>query len=161
MNLQLIAKFSLLDENNKHILNVDIGKTIKDEDLQFSLEEQYLELKNKFANQTPEAITKRICADFGISYGEVVTTGIKLSRNFLGLTLYDIIQTAYTLASNKTNKKYQITFKGSKLNVLEKKVTDDTLVIEGGLNLLDATMTDSITNMINQVAIYNKNDVFL
>lgn len=47
MNLQLIAKFSLLDENNKHILNVDIGKTIKDEDLQFSLEEQYLELKIK------------------------------------------------------------------------------------------------------------------
>ncbi|MFW3425914.1 hypothetical protein ACN9KI_03445 [Aliarcobacter butzleri] len=56
MNLQLIAKFSLLDENNKHILNVDIGKTIKDEDLQFSLEEQYLELKNKVANQTPHYV---------------------------------------------------------------------------------------------------------
>jgi hypothetical protein len=40
MKLELIAKFSLLDSNNKHIANVDIGKTIKDEDLQFSLEEQ-------------------------------------------------------------------------------------------------------------------------
>ena len=28
------------------------SKTIKDEDLQFSLEEQYLELKNKVVNQT-------------------------------------------------------------------------------------------------------------
>ena len=43
MNLQLIAKFSLFDEDNKHIANVDIGKTIKDEDLQFSLEEQLLQ----------------------------------------------------------------------------------------------------------------------
>ncbi|MCG3705622.1 hypothetical protein L5F43_03885 [Aliarcobacter butzleri] len=56
MNLQLIAKFSLLDEDNKNIANVDIGKTIKDEDLQFSLEEQYLELKNKVANQTPHYV---------------------------------------------------------------------------------------------------------
>ena len=52
MKLELIAKFSLLDSNNKHIANVDIGKMIKDEDLQFSLEEQYLELKNKVVNQT-------------------------------------------------------------------------------------------------------------
>ncbi|WP_418180575.1 hypothetical protein ACNSOL_00105 [Aliarcobacter lanthieri] len=56
MKLELIAKFSLLDDNNKHIANVDVGKTIKDEDLQFSLEEQYLELKNKVVNQTPHYV---------------------------------------------------------------------------------------------------------
>lgn len=112
----------------------------------------------KFTNKTPEEITKRICADFGIEVGTVVTTGIKISRNFLGCTLYDIIQTAYTLASAETKKKYHITFKGVKLNVLEKTVTDETIVIEGGSNLMDATMTDSIEHMINQVAIYDKND---
>lgn len=112
----------------------------------------------KFVNMTPEAITKRICADFEIDVGEAVTTGFKLSRNFLGSTLYDIIQTAYTLASAKTKKKYYITFKGSKLYVLEKKVNDETLVIEGGSNLMDATVTESIVNMVNQVAIYDKND---
>ena len=115
----------------------------------------------KFANQTPEAITKRVCADFGINAGEIISTGVKISRNFLGSTLYDIIQTAYTLASFETNNKYHIAFKGSLLNVLEKKVTDDTLVIKGGINLIDATMTDSISNMINQVAIYDKNDKFI
>lgn len=112
----------------------------------------------KFTNLTPEAIAKRVCDDFGIDTGEIVTTGIKLSRNFLGATLYDIIQTAYTLASEETKKKYYITFKGSKLCILEKKVTDETLVIEGGSNLMDATITESIASMINQVAIYDKND---
>ncbi|WP_313342501.1 hypothetical protein [Sedimentibacter sp.] len=115
----------------------------------------------KFTNQTPEAITKRVCADFGINTGEIVSTGIKISRNFLGSTLYDIIQTAYTLASFETKKKYHTAFKGSLLNVSEKNVTDDTLVIKGGTNLIDATMTDSISGMINQVAIYDKNDKFI
>lgn len=112
----------------------------------------------KFKNQTPEAITTRVCTDFEISTGEVIPAGIKISRNFLGSTLYDIIQTVYTLASAETKKKYHVAFKGMALNVLEKKVTDDTLVIKSGVNLIDATMTDSITNMINQVAIYDKND---
>ncbi|MFZ7103365.1 MAG: XkdQ/YqbQ family protein [Peptococcaceae bacterium] len=115
----------------------------------------------KFTKLTSEAIAKRVCTDFGIDTGEIVTTGIKISRNFLGSTLYDIIQTAYTLASAETKKKYHVTFKGSKLCVLEKKVTDATLVIEGGTNLMDASITDSITNMVNQVAIYDKNDKLL
>ncbi len=112
----------------------------------------------KFTNQTPEAITKRVCSDFGISVGEVIAADKKITRNFFGVTLYDIIQTVYTLASEDTKKKYQIRFIGDKLNVIEKKVNDETLVIEGGSNLMDATMTDSIKNMINQVAIYDKND---
>ncbi len=120
----------------------------------------YLKSKTsyKFVNVTPEAITRRICADFGITVGEIVATGVKISRNFLGCSLYDIIQTAYTLASAVTKKKYHIVFRGASLCVIEKKVTDTTLVIEGSSNLMDATTSESIENMINQVAIYNKDD---
>lgn len=112
----------------------------------------------KFTNQTPEAIAQRVCSDFGIPVGSLVKTGKKLSRNFLGSCLYDIIQTAYTIASAETGKKYHQVFKGSQLYVIEKTVTDETLVIEGGSNLMDASTTDSIENMINQIAIYDKND---
>lgn len=112
----------------------------------------------KFTNMAPEAITKRVCTDFEIAAGDIASTGVKISRNFFGATLYDIIQTCYTLASAENKKKYQISFKGASLNVLEKKVTDETLVIEGGSNLIDASTTDSIVNMVNQVAIYDKND---
>ncbi len=112
----------------------------------------------KFTNMTPEAIAKRIAADFGIEIGSITNTGIKITRNFIGVSLYKIIQTAYTLASEKTGKKYMIRFDGPKMCVIEKTVTDETLVIEGGSNLMSATVTESISNMINQVAIYNTDD---
>jgi len=112
----------------------------------------------KFTNMTPEAIAKRIAADFGIETGSIANTGIKITRNFIGVSLYKIIQTAYTMASEKTGKKYMIRFDGPKMCVIEKTVTDETLVIEGGSNLMSATVTESITNMINQVVIYNTDD---
>lgn len=112
----------------------------------------------KFTNQTAEAIARRVCADWGIPVGDIVSTGVSITRNFLGYTLYEIIQTAYTLASAQSGKKYQIVFKGGSLYVLEKTITDETLVIEGGSNLIDASISDSINTMINQVAIYDKND---
>lgn len=116
------------------------------------------EASYKFTNTTPEAVTKKVAADFGIAVGEIAVTGFKFNRNFLGETLYNIIDTSYTLASAKTKKKYHIVFKGTKLCVVEKKVTDSTLIIEGGSNLMDATMSESIEDMVNQVVIYDKND---
>jgi len=116
------------------------------------------EASYKFINMTPEAIAKRICSDFGIEVGSLAATGVKISRNFIGTSLYKIVQTAYTLASEKTGKKYMIRFSGPKMNVIEKAVTDETLVIEGGSNLMSASTTESITDMINQVVIYNSDD---
>jgi hypothetical protein len=112
----------------------------------------------KFKNTTPEAITRRLCSDFGIQMGSLASTGIKISRNFIGVSLYKIIQTAYTLASEQNGKHYIIRFSGSKLNVFEKKINNETLIIEGGSNLMSASTTESISNMINQVAIYNAED---
>jgi hypothetical protein len=112
----------------------------------------------KFTNMTPEAIAKRVCSDFGITIGSLAATGIKITRNFIGVSLYKIIQTAYTLASEKTGEKYMIRFDGAKMSVIKKTVTDETLVIEGGSNLMSASTTESIANMINQVAIYNTDD---
>lgn len=112
----------------------------------------------KFKNSTPEAATKRICADFGIPIGDIVSTGYSLTRNFPQAKLYDIIQTAYTLASEKTKKKYQVGFRGAKLCVWEKSAIMNAPQIAAGVNLMDAATSESIQNMVNQVAIYDKND---
>lgn len=112
----------------------------------------------KFTNTTPEAIAKRVAADYGFEVGEIATTGFKLSRNFLGTSLYEIIQTAYTLASASNKKKYLTVFRGSKLCVIEKKITNTTLVVEGGSNLINTSTSESIENMINQVGIYSEKD---
>lgn len=112
----------------------------------------------KFSGTLAENVVKRVCADFGISVGEIAHTGVPITRNFIGVNLYQIIMTAYTLAAEKTGKSYLPVFKGDKLCVVEKRISDDTLIIEGGSNLMEASCTDSIEKMVNQVSIYDKND---
>lgn len=108
----------------------------------------------KFKSMTPEAITKKVCADFGIKVGIIATTGKTISRNFLGTTLYDIIITSYTVANDK---KYMCIFEGDKLNVIEKGVVACN-PIESGINLLSLNVSETLENMVNAVNVYNKDD---
>lgn len=112
----------------------------------------------KFSGQTAEGIAKRVCADFGVGVGQLAATGIAVSRIFNGVPLYNIIQTAYTLASQKNGKKYIARFVGDKFCVLEKKVNDETLILEGGVNLMSANISESLENLVNQVAIYDSSN---
>ena len=74
---------------------------------------------------------------------------------FIGVSLYKIIMTAYTLAGAAGRKAYQIRFSGDKLCVVEIRENDQTLILEGGVNLQSASAADSIENTITQVAVYN------
>lgn len=108
----------------------------------------------KFKKMTPEAITKKVCADFGIKVGVIAATGKSITRNFLGITIYDIIMSSYTIANDK---KYMCIFEGDKLNVIEKGLTECT-PLESGINLLNVSVSESLNDMVNRVDIYNKND---
>lgn len=118
-------------------------------------------VKNKgsynFSGITPEDIVKKVCEDYGIAIGHVEAAGVPISRKFLGVSLYDIIMTAYTLAGDR---KYYCTFEGSRLNVYEKGMWMCS-PIESGENLLTAGVSESLNQMINKVDIYNKNDVLI
>lgn len=107
--------------------------------------------------QTPEAVTKSLCSEFGIPVGKLAATGIPLSRNFLGVSLYQIIQTMYTLAAEQTGKKYQIRFLSNSLQVVEKTIGADSLRLVPGSNLIACTSGDSIENMVNRVGVYDDN----
>lgn len=106
-------------------------------------------------NQTPEAVTARLCAEFGIPQGELAATGVSLSRNFLGVSLYQIIQTMYTLAAEQTGKQYQIRFRGNKLCVAEKAIGPESIRLVPGSNLLWCRSSESIEKMVNRVAVYD------
>ncbi len=112
----------------------------------------------KFRNMTPEAITKRVCSDFGITAGNLAATGVSVSRNFPGTSLYRIIQTAYTLASAATGKQYMIRFRGVYLDVTAKEKTAATPLLAPGSGLLTASVTESVEDMINRVVITDEND---
>lgn len=116
----------------------------------------------KAVNTTPEAWTRYLCKKYGVKVGSVVATGFHFTRNFLGgETLYECIQTGYALAGAKSKKRYQIRFTGDKLNVFEKTRNENTLIIKGGANLMDATISESVEKMVNQVDIYDKDDKFV
>ena len=116
-------------------------------------------LKNQgvyqFTAQTPDAIARRVCDDFGFEPGDLASPQAAITRNFIGVSLYKIIMTAYTLAAQQDGKTYQIRFSGDKLCVVEIRENDQTLILEGGVNLQSASAADSIENTITQVAVYN------
>lgn len=107
-------------------------------------------------NQTPEAVTARLCREFGIPAGELAETGVTLSRNFLGVSLYQIIQTMYTLASERNGKKYQVRFRSGRLETAEKALGPESIRLVPGSGLLWCRSEESIEQMVNRVAVYDE-----
>lgn len=110
----------------------------------------------KVRSQTPEAVTAQLCREFGIPCGALARTGVQLDRNFLGSSLFQVIQTMYTLASEQTGEKYQIRFRGDELEVVEKRQSEETLRLVPGSNLLYCDSKDSIESLITSVAVYDE-----
>lgn len=119
------------------------------------------EKQYQFVNQKPDAIVRRICTDFGISEGNLASVDVSITRNFTGNNLYQIIMTAYTLAAEQTGKNYFCLFRGDRLCVEERTVTSNTLLLLGGSNLMSASCSESVENMVNRVEIYDSNGNFL
>ena len=113
------------------------------------------ELVYNFKNQTAESIASKVCSDLGISIGSLASTGISMDKKFFGVSGYDIIMTAYTYASTKTNKKYMCTMNKGQLNVIEKGEITLELSFENGSNILDSNFSEDISNMVNKVKVYN------
>ncbi|MEG1777340.1 MAG: hypothetical protein RR209_00035 [Angelakisella sp.] len=107
---------------------------------------------------TPQAITRRVCKDFGISCADIAASNTPVTRDFFAASLYDIIMTAYTKAHEADGKAYYCIFRGADLCVLQKQITVETLVIASGSNLMNAARSESIENMVNSVLIYDKDE---
>ncbi len=128
-----------------------IGCTALDNGLYLKRNSTYLAVRN----QTPEAVTAQLCGEFGIPCGALAATGVPLSRNFLGVSLYQIIQTMYTLAAEQTGKQYQIRFRAGNLEAAEKAVGPESIRLVPGSNLISCTSSESIENMVNRVEVYD------
>jgi hypothetical protein len=118
----------------------------------------YLKKNNTYLavrNQTAEAVTAQVCKEFGVKTGSLAATGVSLTRNFLGVSLYQIIQTMYTLAAEQTGKKYQIRFKADALEVVEKALGAESIRLVPGSNLLSCKSVESIENLVTSVGVYD------
>lgn len=115
----------------------------------------------KASGLTPEGLVQTIAKKYGIELGEVSKTGIKLKKNFIQRSLYDMIQSAYTTAGEQLKKKYIVRFEGTKLCVREKAQKNGMPILQSGVNLISSSVTESVTNMVNQVVIVDENDKVL
>lgn len=120
----------------------------------------YLTRNSKYmrvTQRTAEAVTASLCGELGIEVGLLASTGVPITRNFLGVNLYKIIMTMYTLAADQTGKKYRIRFRGSKLEVVEMAQSEESILLRPGSNLLNCVTRESASKMTNSVAIYDDN----
>ena len=111
-----------------------------------------------YVQKKPREIALELATLFGIEVGTIVNPNISITRNFVTgqSSIDDIMRTAYTLASRSTGKQYHIGFRGHRLFITEKGPDVRTLIIKGGSNLISAATTESITNMVNTVKIYDQ-----
>ncbi len=165
----IMDNVALYDDNNKKVFDGKIwtrNKTSKGGTISITCFDKGFYLKRnkayyKFSKSTAEKIAKRVCKDYGIAVGSLAKPSTKISRNFLGVDLYSVIMTAYTLAGEKSNKKYSIVFRNNKLYVEERGTKDNTFRIAAGVNLMDSTVTESAEATVTRVKIYSQKDKFV
>lgn len=115
----------------------------------------------KYTGETPETITQQLCSTYGVPVGSLAQTGVAIRRKFSATEIYRIIDTAYTLASQKTGKQYLLRFSGRQLNVIERTVTPHSVILQQGTNLQTATYGESIEGMKNRVIIVDSEGNFV
>ena len=107
--------------------------------------------------ETAEGAAARICGDFGIPVGKLAATVVKLTRKFAGVALNKIVGTLYTLAAEETGRRYLVGFDASgALEVVEKTDEGSGTELAAKVNLMGASITESIEKMCNSVAIYDE-----
>lgn len=139
-------------ERSRDSLGSTIDVTAYDRGLYLTRNSVFLRVQG----QTAEEITSTLCAQFGIQAGALAKTRVPITRNFLGVSLYKIIMTLYSLASDQTGQQYRIRFTGSKLEVVDLSVSAYTIRLKPGSNLLSCVTRESASTMTNSVAIYDE-----
>lgn len=115
----------------------------------------------KFRKTSPESICNTVCAERGIPVVEMASTGVLLDRKFSAVALDKIIATAYTLASEQTGERYCIRMMPDGLQVKLKEQSQSSLNLRPKSNLIEASTTESIINMVNSVAIHDEQGTLL
>lgn len=118
-----------------------------------------------FTNITPEVAAVKICAELGITPGNLATTGIKVSRLIAQKTGYEAIMQMYAQASKLNGKQYIPTMDGTKLNVIEKGALIANYTLRSQINdltsnVLSTNYRDTMDGMVNKVKIYDDKNAY-
>ena len=59
-------------------------------------------------NESASSIYNKVLSEYGLSKGDIVGATTPISKVFLGVTIYDMVMSAYTEEAKKTGKKYMV-----------------------------------------------------
>lgn len=109
----------------------------------------------KFKKTTPEKIVKKVCSDLKIPVGTLEKTKCNIPKiYFEDQGIYDIIVRAYRKAKAITKKKYMPIMSGKKVSVIVKGKSSG-VVLTQGVDITEASYSDTTDNMVNLVKIFN------
>ncbi|MFD1177103.1 hypothetical protein ACFQ3W_12480 [Paenibacillus puldeungensis] len=107
-----------------------------------------------FRNQSASAIIKRLCNEFSINVGEIHDTGYVIPKMvFRDKTLFEMMIMALTETQKQNGQHFLITSKEGKLQLLARKEQKGKWVLENGVNLLDASYSQSIEETKTQIKV--------
>lgn len=109
-----------------------------------------------FAGAAPEEAVRAVCQDFGIPVGALAAGGASVSRKFPGTALSQIVDTMYTMAGERTGRRFLARFTGQGALEVVEKPTSAALEIAPGRNLQTLRVTEDISELSNAVAIYTQ-----
>lgn len=107
-----------------------------------------------FQKKSAASAVSTACGEFGISVGKNLSGGT-MKDNYIGKTLWTVIQDAMTRAAESGGKEYTARFEGESLNIVEAGSNADKVEIAEKVNLQDATMTDSIKDTYTRTVVVN------
>ena len=108
-------------------------------------------------NETASSIYNKALSEYGLNKGDIVGASTPVKKVFLGVTIYDMVMTAYTEEAKKTGKKYMLYSKEDKFCSMEKGNVKLKLSFEEGKNILSSNFKESVSNMVNKVLIVDDN----
>ncbi len=107
-----------------------------------------------FRGQSASAIIKRLCNEFSVPTGEIHDTGYVIPKLvFREKTLFEMMVTALTETQKQNGQHFWITSKEGKLQLLARKEQEGKWVLENGVNLLDASYSQSIEDTRTQIKV--------
>lgn len=168
VNFKMGDAIYLRDDNNKEYFRGFIfskDKNINSNTMSITAYDGLIYLQKSkgtynFKNVSPGDITKKMCRDFGIAEGKIIG-GSPIKRIFDAESIYNIIMTAYTLESARTNKKYMPRMSKGRLNIIERGKKVAKYELDPETSIINADYGESIENSINRVKMYDEDNKYL
>ncbi|MEF2967470.1 hypothetical protein V3851_16710 [Paenibacillus sp. M1] len=107
-----------------------------------------------FRGQSASAIVSKLCSEFSIPTGEIQDTGYVIPKLvFREKTLFEMMVTALTETQKQNGQHFWITSREGKLELRARKEQKGKWVLENGVNVLDASYSQSIEETRTQTKV--------